>query len=91
MSTDANTGAADNLPAVTDYDEMLDTIDIAIEEAKHKIQSGRIRDPDREKVRIKQWKALGYLVNIRRQVANDRDLEALAEEIESIKERQGGV
>lgn len=88
MSTNANTGAPEDLPAVSDYEEMLDNLDVAIDELKHKIDTGRIRDPERDKVRVKQYRALGYLINIRRQVANDRDLEALAEEIEALKEQQ---
>ena len=86
MSTDMGTDATD-APDVstTDYDEMLATLDIAIDEARRKIENGRIRDVDREKARVKQWRALGYLINVRRQVANDRDLESLAEEIEELK------
>jgi len=84
MSTDASTGVTD-APAVTDYDEMLDTLDVAIEECRRKIEEGRIRDVDREKARVKQWKALGYLINVRRQVAHDRDLEELAAEVERLK------
>jgi hypothetical protein len=32
---------------------------------------------------------LGYLINVRRQVANDRDLEELAEEMETLKSQMG--
>jgi len=86
MSTDVGADATDAQDVSTaDYDEMLATLDIAIDEARRKIENGRIRDVDREKARVKQWRALGYLINVRRQVANDRDLEALAEEIEELK------
>jgi ribosomal protein L13E len=86
MSTDMGTDATDAPDVSTaGYDEMLATLDIAIDEARRKIENGRIRDVDREKARVKQWRALGYLINVRRQVANDRDLEALAEEIEELK------
>ena len=86
MSTDVGTDATDAPDVSTaDYDEMLATLDIAIDEARRKIENGRIRDVDREKARVKQWRALGYLINVRRQVANDRDLESLAEEIEELK------
>lgn len=86
MSTDLGTDATDAPDVSTaDYDEMLATLDVAIEEARRKIENGRVRDCDREKTRVKQWRALGYLINVRRQVANDRDLEALAEEIEELK------
>jgi hypothetical protein len=64
---------------------MLETLDLAIDEARYKIENGRVRSPENEKVRIKQWKALGYLINVRRQVANDRDLEELAEEVDRLK------
>ena len=86
MSTDVGTDATDAPDVSTaDYDEMLATLDIAIDEARRKIEEGRIRDVDREKARVKQWRALSYLINVRRQVANDRDLESLAEEIEELK------
>ena len=86
MSTDMGADTPDAPDVSTaDYDEMLATLDIAIDEARRKTENGRIRDVDREKARVKQWRALGYLINVRRQVANDRDLEALAEEIEELK------
>lgn len=96
MSTDTHADATDDAdpdaPAVSTagYDEMLDTLDVAIGEARRKIENGRVRDEEKEKVRIKQWRALGYLINVRRQVANDRDLEELAEEIEALKSDAGG-
>jgi hypothetical protein len=87
MSTDSSAGASDDAPAVdtADYGDMLDTLDVAIAEARRKIENGRVRDEDKEKVRIKWVRALAYAVNVRRQVANDRDLEALADEIEDLK------
>lgn len=85
----ANAGAGDE-PAVdtTDYGAMLDTLDTAIEEAHRKIESGRVYDADNERVRIKWIRALAYTINVRRQVANDRDLQELAEEIEDLKQQQ---
>lgn len=91
MSSDASAGAGE-LPATetTDYQPMLDTLDAAIEEARRKVESGRVYDAENEKVRIKWIRALAYTVNVRRQVANDRDLEELAEQVEALKERRGG-
>lgn len=88
MSTDASADTGENTPAVTDYEEMLDTIDVAIEEARRKIETGRVRNPEHEKVRCKQWKTLGYLINVRRQVANDRDLAELSERVEALEDQQ---
>ncbi|WP_247010809.1 hypothetical protein [Halorientalis litorea] len=89
MSTDANAGArsdAEDTVETVDYDSMLADLDVAIEEARYKIENGRVRDAEKEKVRIKWVRALAYAVNVRRQVANDRDLQELAEEIEVLKE-----
>jgi hypothetical protein len=92
MSAESRADAAGDGAAVAtaEYDAMLDDLDTAIAEARRKIEEGRVRDPDREKVRIKWVRALAYAVNVRRQVANDRDLEALAEEIDELKGRQPG-
>jgi hypothetical protein len=90
MTEDASTGAGDDGASVatTDYGDMLDTLDAAIEEAQRKVESGRVYDAENEKVRIKWIRALAYTVNVRRQVANDRDLEELADEIEQLKQQQ---
>ncbi|GGJ17526.1 hypothetical protein GCM10008995_29110 [Halobellus salinus] len=85
MSTDASTGATDPDP-FDEYDSMLRSLDAAIEEAQEKVESGRVYDPENEKVRIKWIRALAYTVNVRRQVQNDRDLAELAEEVEQLKE-----
>lgn len=91
MSTDAGARVSDNLPTerVTDYEGMLESLDVAIDEAERKIESGRVRSPENEKVRIKWIRALAYSLNVRRQIANDRDLEELAEEVEALKQQRG--
>lgn len=70
-----------------DYDVMLETLDAAIEEARKKVESGRVYDADNEKVRIKWIRALAYSVNVRRQVTTDRDLQELSERIEELEEQ----
>jgi len=92
MSTDASTGAGENVDAAgagEDYQAMIDTLDAAIEEARRKVENGRVYDAENEKVRIKWIRALAYTVNVRRQVTTDRDLEELSARIEEL-ERQGG-
>lgn len=68
-----------------DYDVMLDQLDDAISEITEKIESGRIRDPEHDKVRVKYYRALGYLIRTKRQVLEDKTLEELAAEIEAMK------
>jgi hypothetical protein len=89
MSTDASAGARDDdglaAEKISDYDDMLDSLDAAIGEAQRKVESGRVYDVENEKVRIKWIRALAYAVNVRRQVTNDRDLAELAEEVDELK------
>ena len=90
MSTDASPPAreeADEDLDTTDYDSMLADLDVAITEARRKIENGRVRSPENEKVRQGWIRTLAYTMNVRRQVANDRDLQELAEEVEALKER----
>jgi predicted nucleotidyltransferase component of viral defense system len=72
-----------------DYGDMLDTLDVAIDEAKRKVENGRVYDAENEKVRIKWIRALAYAVNVRRQVTTDRDLEELTERLETIEKQEG--
>jgi len=92
MSSDESAATRENgdTPAApADYDEMLAILDVGIEEARRKIESGRVYDAENEKVRIKWIRALAYAVNVRRQVTADRDLEALTERIEQLEAQRG--
>jgi len=66
---------------------MLEKIDRATEEIMDKIESGRIRNPETEKVRLKYYRTLGYLIRTKRKVLEDKTLQELEEEIEALKER----
>ena len=92
MSADASaaTREADDSDDPDEYEKMLETLDTAIEEAHRKVDSGRVYDPENEKVRTKWIRTLAYTVNVRRQVTNDRDLQDLAERIEALEEAQDG-
>ena len=85
MSAEASAGAGVDDDR-DEYDELLETLDVAIAEARRKVESGRVYDADNEKVRIKWIRALAYAVNVRRQVTADRDLEELSDRIEALEE-----
>jgi len=72
----------------TDYESMLESLDVAIAEAQRKIESGRVYDESKEKTRQGWIRALAYTINVRRQVANDRELEELQERLDALEERQ---
>ncbi len=68
--------------------EILKHINMAIQEAKSKVESGRVYDVENEKIRIRWIKALGYLANSYRQLIKDKDLEDLTERIEELEEEE---
>jgi hypothetical protein len=87
VSVDASAPAREESESqTTDYESMLESLDVAIAEAQRKIESGRVYDESKEKTRQGWIRALAYTINVRRQVANDRDLEELAEQVEQLKE-----
>lgn len=90
MSANASADATPDPDGDRDYEAMLETLDVAIEEARRKVENGRVYDADNERVRIKWIRALAYAVNVRRQVTNDRDLEELGARIEALEESHGG-
>lgn len=75
----------------TEYDDMLDSLDGAIENVEEKIENGRIRDVEKEKTRIQYYRVLAYLVRTKRQVLEDKTLDDLADEIEELKENDTNV
>jgi len=78
--------------ATENYDVMLEQLDAAIGEIGDKIESGRIRDAEKEKVRIQYYRALGYLIRTKRKVLEDKTLEDLEAEIQELKDaREDGV
>lgn len=70
------------------YDAMLEKLDRTMETLVDDIENGRIRDAEKEKVRLKQYRTLGYLIRTKRQVLEDKTLEELAEEIEALRDHQ---
>lgn len=89
MTSNASAPAEPESSRSGEYEEMLAALDTAIQEAVEKVESGRVYNPENEKVRAKWIRTLAYAVNIRRQVTVDRDLEDLAERIERIEEQRG--
>lgn len=71
-----------------DREEMLSLLEDGIREAHRQVTEGRVRDPERDKVRIQWIRALGYAVGQYRQLSKDLDLEEMAAEIEALQAAQ---
>ena len=70
-----------------DRERMLELLEDGIREAHAKVQNGRVRDPENEKVRIKWVKALAQSVSAYRRLKRDADLERLEDRIDRIEDR----
>lgn len=73
-------------PEPDEYDAMIEALDVGIDEARRKVDSGRMRDVDKEKARVKWVRALGYCINVRRQLENDKQLSELSEKVDQLLE-----
>jgi len=54
---------------------LIEQLDKAIDEIVGKIESGRIRNPEHEKARIKYYRALGYLARTKQDLVESKTLE----------------
>ncbi len=71
---------------------LIEQIDTALEEIVKKIESGRIRNPEHEKVRIKYYRALGYLARTKQDLVESKTLEELEAEMQELKRaREAGA
>lgn len=72
----------------SERDEALATLSDVVEHARYKsLGDGRIRSPEKERIRLKYLRVIVSALDSRRQYLADKDLDELAEEIESLKEQ----
>jgi len=77
---------ADNKPVEpTSRKAVAMWLEEAIQEARRKIDSGRVYDATNERVRIDWMKALARLINCHRKLLKDVELEQMQEDIEELK------
>jgi hypothetical protein len=86
MSTESTFPDPDELPQ-DDRERMLELLEDGIREAHRKIESGRVKDPENEKVRIRWVRALSTSVSTYRKLRRDADLDELKKRIERIERR----
>lgn len=69
-----------------DTDELVKIIDVEIVNLTKRIKTGRIRDVDREKIRIKNLRTLGYLCKIHHELQESQKIDMIHNELEDIRE-----
>lgn len=66
-------------------EEILEALATARSELVRKIESGRVRDAEYEKVRIKRARALAYVANVELDALESEYLEELREDVDELK------
>jgi len=91
VTTDADDPDASDTPDlfadVADRDEVLALVEDGLREAHRKVESGRVYDPENEKVRQGWLRTLGYLAGQYRQLRRDEDLEQMRQEIDDLRDQ----
>ena len=94
MATETSAGdhskpSTSSIDRVAELDKLASRLDTAIEEAERKIDSGRVYDAEKERVRQGWIRVLAYALNVRRQMVVDAELDALSERVEALEESRG--
>jgi hypothetical protein len=76
----------DKDPEPDPRDDMIASVDGAIAEVERKVKNGRVRSPENEKVRIKQYRALGYLLRTKLKILQQQELDEMWKMIEELKD-----
>jgi hypothetical protein len=73
-------------------DDALASLNEVIEQARYKsLGDGRIRSPEKERIRLKYLRVIISAQAERRKVLADKELEELRERLEEIEEQRDGV
>jgi len=73
----------------TERDEALATLREIVDHARYKsLGDGRIRSPEKERIRLKFLRVIISAESERRKLLQDKELEELQERLEAIEERQ---
>lgn len=73
------------------FEQLIEDVNAAIDESRAKIESGRVYDESHEEIRIKRWRAHGYLLRTKLKIVKAQSLEELDEEVEKALEEAGAA
>lgn len=86
-SPDDEEADAEPFEDVADREEILDLLEDGIREAHRKVENGRVRDAENERVRQGWIRTLAYIGNAYRQLLRDEDLEEMNRRLTELEER----
>ena len=85
MTKEVDLNMKQNENIIHGRNEILEILSIEIDILNKKIQSGRIANPENEKIKINQHRALIYGCNTYNSILKDNQLDDLAKELKNIK------
>jgi hypothetical protein len=88
VTGDASALAREEPAGVETPEELDDVLEKLLEEPVRKVESGRVYDPENQRVRIKWIRIAKDVVAEKRKVVEARHLEDLTARVEAIEERQ---
>ncbi|WP_336364029.1 hypothetical protein [Halalkalicoccus salilacus] len=62
------------------------TLSNAIDDLEYKIENGRVRNPENERVKVQYYRTLGYLVSTSAQLLHDLELDEFEERLQALEE-----
>lgn len=68
-----------------DRDNLIKITANAIVKVQHKAINGRFKDDEKEKIRIQYWKTLNSLIKTLSGLINDKEIDMLHDELESLR------
>lgn len=89
MSTRASAHGLEAPSPADEYNELLARLETLEEEALRKVESGRVYDPENERVRIKWIRIAKDVLAEKRKTLEARDLAELAERVEALEAAEG--
>lgn len=90
MAETTNELPSSDLSIEEEIDEQIRKLDVSIDELTRKIEQGRVRDCEKERVRIKRHRALVQALKARGDMVEQRELQQLHERVQRIENKRGG-
>lgn len=73
----------------SETEEMLRKLDVSIDELTRKIEDGRVRDAEKERTRIKRYRALANALRTRSELVEQRELQDLHRKVQQLQRKRG--
>ena len=71
---------------MSEIESMIDRCDVALDELERKIEKGRVRDPEAERVRAQWVRTMSTMLRTKRQLIEAKQVDELADRVAELEE-----